>query len=122
MPLAHRDIEVLKYIRRHVSGVSKEMLLKKFSSRFPILDILEKLYNLNLINHDCILPRNSSGFIIGEIPLTALYSIRELGIELDRLKWFNSEYVLSHIVIPIVLSVISTLITLFLTNVLFLFQ
>lgn len=123
MLLAHRDIKVLKYIRRHKSGISKEKLLKKFSSKLPILDILEKLCNLDLICHNYTFPRNSSGYIIGEVPLTALYSISELGIiELDRLKWFDTEYVLSHIVIPIVLAIISTLITLFLTNTLALFQ
>lgn len=123
MLLAHRDIKVLKYIRRHKSGVSKEKLLKRFSSRLPILHILEKLCKLDLIHHDCRLPQALSGYIIGEIPLTTLYSISELGIiELDRLKWFDTEYVLSHIVIPIVLAIISTLITLFLTNALALFR
>ncbi len=123
MPLSHRDIKVLKYIRRHKSGISKEKLLKKFSSKLPILVILEKLCNLELICHNYTFPRNPSGFIIGEVPPTALYSIRELGIiELDRLNWFDAEYIVSHIVIPIVLAIISTLITLFLTNALTLFR
>lgn len=54
------------------------------------------------------------------IPEDALISLTKSGIEeVERHQWFDAEYVLSHILVPIAVSVIATLITLCATALLF---
>lgn len=116
MIITKLEIKVLKYVYSK-KMVSFAQLSKKFSR---ISDLQNKLYQL--VYHSYLEQVGGYRTNYGEpIPITeqTCFRIKPEGLVLVESKqWFNAEYVLSHICIPILLSVISTLITLCLSHVL----
>lgn len=120
MILTKTEIKILKFVYAHES-VSFKSLCKKFSENLNLTDTLQQL----VFQHYLIQIGGQQNNCGDPIPITSetLFTMDSLGSsEVERRQWFNTEYVISHIAVPILLAVISTLITLFLTNVLSLFQ
>lgn len=116
MVITKKELKILKFIASKKSA-SYEQLIHRFSKYQDLENTLEQLvYNAYL--------EQIGGYRTnyGEpIPITqeTTFCLRPNGLVLVESKqWFNAEYVLSHICIPIVLSVISTLLTIFLSRVL----
>lgn len=115
--LTKYDLKILRCIfRRKRTGISKAKLNRKFKDS---QNNIHALTSLGYISHDYDFPRDPNGFPIGDIPDSAIYNIENSGIaEVEARQWFDFEYVISHIVVPIVLAIITTLITLFLSTLL----
>lgn len=116
MQITKHEIKVLKYIyAKHL--VSFAQLSKHFHKIPNLSDMLEQL-----VYHSYIEQIGGYRTNYGEpIPILSetTFRIRPDGaVIVEGKQWFNAEYVLSHICIPILLSVISTLITLCLSHVL----
>ena len=113
MPVLKSDLKILKYISRHKS-VSRNQLC----SKFPSIRV-DLLSDERYIRHDYIFPRNPSGFPIGDIPGSAMYSLTDAGrAEVEQHQWFDAQFVLLQIALPIVIAILTTLITVFLTTLL----
>jgi hypothetical protein len=92
------DIKILKYVSKH-PGVTRTEIEKKFGS-------LARFENLFM-----------SDYIRGEGEgADSRFFVADMGrAELETRKWFTGSYVIRSILIPIALSIISTLITIFLS-------
>lgn len=115
MELKKSEIKIVKYVKSHPNHTYTDIYKK-----FPEF-------------RECYLRLKNGQFIKATDPYetlrgneykdldnpTIIQIDRNGEIFLDSRNWFSSEYIVSHIVIPIILAVISTLITLFLTNTLF---
>lgn len=113
--LTKYDLKILQYLYRS-KKVSAAKLRKHFHKQ-P--DRIEALHNLGYIERDYEIPANKNGFRVGSVPDSALYWLSDLGMcEAESHQWFGTEYVVSHILVPIILSIISTLLTIFLSSVL----
>lgn len=112
--LTKYDLKIMRYLNRHKrSGISRINLLRKFKGA---QDNIDRLTSLGYISHDYDFPKDPDGFPIGEVPCSAIYHIENRGVaEVESRQWFHLEYVISHIAIPIVIAIITTLITLFLS-------
>lgn len=109
--LTKYDLKIMRYLNQHKrSGISRTKLLRRFKGA---QDNVDRLANFGYISHDYVFPKDPSGFRIGDVPGSAIYHIENSGIaEVESRQWFDLEYVISHIVVPIVLAIITTLITL----------
>lgn len=108
------DIKILKHIYRNRNNVTRGKLLKKFK-KLPITDRLSNLESASYITHDHFYARKPDGF---RVPLSddTSYTLTDLGIsEVEKHQWFNWQFFLLQIVLPIVIAIISTLITIFLS-------
>lgn len=116
MIITKLEIKVLKYVYSK-KVVSFAQLSKHFSKLPELKDMLEQL-----VYHSYLEQVGGYRTNYGEpVPITdaTSFRIRPDGAALVESKqWFNAEYILSHICIPILLSIISTLITLCLSHVL----
>ncbi len=107
------DLRILSYINRHRNGVTRAKLLKHFKRNPERVDLL---CNLQYISNNYESERDNDGFVIGSIPDSAIYHIKDTGvIEVEAHQWFDFRFVLLQIVLPIVIAIITTLITIFLT-------
>lgn len=111
MVITKYSLHILRYLYRQKS-VSHFNLSKKFKGpRFQqtLDDLIRNCYIIQI-----------GGFIneYGE-PIPAhddtLFKLSDLGIaEVESKQWFNTQFVLTQIVLPIIIAVITTLITIFL--------
>lgn len=116
MHLTSKSQKILKYIYRHKSGVTRIKLIKKFHC-IPTQNEIDKLVALGYISHDYTFQKDSAGFPIGEIPDTAIYTINDSGIvEVEKQKWFNTQYVVTNIFVPIVIALLTYTLTYFLSK------
>ena len=101
------ELKMLRDIYRH-------------SSR-PLLYLNERYDRETVVTlFDCGMICTGNINYLDGIPDDALISLTKAGIEdVEQHQWFDAEYVLSHILVPIVVSVIATLITLCATALLF---
>lgn len=115
MELKKSEIKIIKYVNNH-SGRTYTEIFKKFPE-------FKECYHRLETNH-FIKSEDPNDNLMGneykdlENP-TIIRIDRNGEIFLQSQKWFTSEYVTSHILVPILLAIISTLITLFLTNMLY---
>lgn len=108
------ELKILKYVYTKKS-VSYKKLNKKFSKKPQFSETLTALAH----HHYLIQVGGSHTKYGAPIPFMSdtLFAIDSLGTaEVESKQWFDAEYVVSHIIIPIVLAIISTLITLFLSS------
>jgi hypothetical protein len=117
MELTVKSQKILKYIYRHnKSGVSRKKLINKFHCSYEHNEI-DKLTNTGYISHDYIFPTDSSGFHIGNVPDTALYSLNESGIcEVESHRYLTIENIIRDLIVPIIVGVSSAVITSFILN------
>lgn len=110
--LQKSDLKILRYLYPH-KVVKLSTLRRKFSRTPKQLDIL---INLDYIITDYTRPTDSCGFPIGDFPPETLYYLSNIGIVgVEDHQWFDWQFVVRNIVLPIALSVISTLLTIFLS-------
>lgn len=116
MIITKYELKILKYIH-HKRTISYKKLSKKMSGNPDFSETLEAL-----VCHQYLVQVGGSHNIYGEpIPFApdTMFTLAPLGTaEVESHQWFDTEYVISHVIIPVILAVISTLITLFLSNVL----
>ena len=114
MIITKADMKILKFVYSNHS-VSFGRLKQKFSKRFDLSDSLEILvYNKYLTQIG-----GSQDNMGNPIPITdeTIFTMDSIGAaEVESKQWFNTEYVVSHILVPIILAVLSTLLTLILTS------
>ncbi|GEM_PF-1589145 len=110
------ETKLLKYVYKRKT-VSYKSLERKFSKYQNLHESIE-----SLVYHHYLIQVGGHQSNLGKpIPITdeTLFSMDSLGSSIVESKqWFDTEYVVSHIIVPIVLAVISTLLTLLLTSVL----
>ncbi len=123
--LNKKSFRILKYIYRHKS-VSRKQLLKKFS-KIDAASLLDGVL-AQYVFVDNYYTYEKGGFTYHKICDSSTYSLNADGesyVEshqwfnaeyVESHQWFNAEYVVSHILVPTILAIITTLITLTLTN------
>lgn len=113
MKLNKREIKVLKFIRRkHL--VKKYILDGRYGS-----STVRKLEAGGFIRCDYHSVQDDEGFEKFPAPLDAPCCLSDSGIiEVESHDWFNLDYILRNIFLPIVVGVASSLITLALSHVL----
>lgn len=110
--LQKSDIKILRYLY-HKKTSTLSSLQRKFSKKLSRLKFL--------IGHDYIVtnyvrPSDPAGFPVGEYPPETIYFLSHAGIvEVENRQWFDWQFVLRNIILPIILAVISTLLTIFLS-------
>ncbi len=110
--LQKSDFIILRYLYRH-KNTSLLKLRRKFAKKRQQLD---NLIGRDYIVTDYLLPKDPDGFPIGEYPPKAIYYLSNKAIvEVENRQWFDWQFVLRNIVLPIVLAIISTLLTIFLS-------
>lgn len=108
--LSKSDLKILRYISRRKHGVTRGKLLKLTKSSANPID---SLCNMGYIQHDYVFPRDKSGFPIGSMPDSAIYQLTKAGkIEVESHEWFNLQYVISQILVPIVIALLTCALTL----------
>lgn len=107
--LTKRKLRILRYIHKKKS-VSYSSMTRKFKKKMIAPDELEQLVRENFI-----IQVGGSQTNLGEpIPITSdtIFQLDESGIvEVEKLQFFNAEYVFSSLIIPILVGVISSVIT-----------
>lgn len=116
MIITKNELKIMKYIFSKKSA-SYAQLLHRFPKRNDLVNTLEQLvYNQYLEQVGGYRTNYGEPIQINE---QTIFKLKPSGLALVESKqWFNAEYVLSHICIPILISVISTLITIVLAGVL----
>lgn len=114
MLIIKKHLKILRYIYK-----KKTVSYKKVKKHFRCISDLEQLMDVLVFNGYITKtdehPRDFGEYT--EITDSTLFQLNTAGIvEIERHQWFDSEYVVSHIVIPIVIAVLSTLITIFLSQ------
>lgn len=108
MLLPKHQRKILKYIYR------KPRTRKKLLKHFRKLDIEKELLLLNDARYISYKPhpaKDSQGYPCEEISLDAIYKIENAGrIDVESSQFFDAEYFLSHILIPIIVGVLSSVI------------
>lgn len=113
--LQKSDIKILRYLYRRKTA-TLDFLRHKYANKRKQLD---QLISCKYITTDYVRPRNASGYPIGEYPPEAIYHLSNIGIvEVEKRQWFDWEFVVRNIVLPVILAVISTLLTIFLSSLL----
>lgn len=111
MVIIKKHIKILNYIHRHRDN-SHALLLSKFNPR----DI-EALTSSQYISCDFQFESDADGFNKGVISPYANYTVTHLGIsEIEKHQWFDLQYFSTHIVVPIVIAIITTLLTIAITS------
>lgn len=114
MMLNKKSFRILQYIYRHKS-VSRKQLLKKFS-KIDAASLLDGVL-AQYVFVDNYYTYEKGGFTYHKICDSSTYSLNADGESyVESHQWFNAEYVVSHILVPTILAIITTLITLTLTN------
>lgn len=107
-----KDIKILKYISKKKS-VTRKILIQKFSDP-PARNRIALLTNNKYIRCN----KHSHGT---PLPDNATYTLTDAGIcEVENRKWFNWQFIVKELLCPTIVSaivsVITTLITLFLAG------
>lgn len=113
MVITKSELKILKFVYSKKS-VSFRTLRKKFRKCINLKDTLE-----SLVYHHYLLQvggcRNHYGDPIPIVDET-LFTMESLGsAEVESKQWFNGQFVLTQILLPIVIAIITTLLTLFLS-------
>lgn len=112
--LNKKSFRILQYIYRHKS-VSRKQLLKKFY-KVDVASLLDGIL-APYVFVDNYYTYEKDGFTYNKICDSSTYSLNADGESyIESHQWFNAEYVVSHILVPTILAIITTLITLTLTN------
>lgn len=111
MTITKHSLHILRYLY-HQKSVSYSKLIKKFKEpelQETLGDLIRSRYIIQI-----------GGFInnYGEpIPILddTLLKLGDLGVaEVESKQWFNTQFVLTQIILPIIIAIITTLITIFL--------
>lgn len=114
MQLTKNTVRILRYLYRRKSGVTYIELKSKFGES-KILELIHSKY----ITHHYVYHKDSNGFPIGDISNETLCFITDIGIlEVEQRQWFDGKFVLTQIFLPIVIAIITTLLTLYLSTLL----
>ena len=114
------ELKILKAVKHQ--SVSYVSLCEKYPSE-SVNKLLGNKY-LTMDEYEDYVQADSFGFAReGDAPLpvpyTVMVHITRLGLEeIDRHEWFDLKFIVKNAVIPIIVSIITTLITLFLKGVL----
>lgn len=112
--LNKKSFRILQYIYRHKS-ISRKQLLKKFY-KVDVASLLDGILAPYVFVDDYY-TYEKDGFTYNKICDSSTYSLNADGESyIESHQWFNAEYVVSHILVPTILAIITTLITLTLTN------
>lgn len=114
MTITKSDLKILRYIYRHRKSVRRDALLKKFSN-----DRISQLLGVKYISCDKKFITSQSGYALQTIPPDAIVTLTDLGVsEVESRQWFDLQYFVTHILLPVVIGVLSSVITTVLTRVL----
>lgn len=112
MEITKYKIKILKYLNRRPNGTAYSVLNSKFGKSY-IQDLIHAKY----ITHNFEFPTDPNGFPIGDISDNTLCFITDSGKAIvENQQWFNGQFVLTQILLPIVIAIITTLLTLFLSS------
>lgn len=102
MSVKKAELKILRYVYRH-----KFVQLETFQKEYPGAAFSNKY--LHISDHRTI---DESGFPVGNYPLNEIVTLTDDGIiEVESRQFFNVEYVLSSLVIPVIVGVSSSIIT-----------
>ena len=112
--LNKKSFRILRYIYHHKS-VTRKQLLKKFS-KIDVASLLDGILSQYVFINNYY-TYEKDGFTYNKICDSTTYSLNADGESyVESHQWFNAEYVVSHILVPTILAIITTLITLTLIN------
>lgn len=116
MQITKEHLRIIRYIYR-----KQPVTYRKIHKHFHRINNLESVMDA-LVFNDYMTRIDEHPADFGEytdITESTLFRLNTAGIvEVEKHQWFDGEYVVSHILIPIILAVISTLITIFLSQML----
>lgn len=108
MNIEKKQLKILNYLYRKPR--KRYQLLKKFK-KIDISNYLNILCDINYLSFYPLPERDSDGFYSGNISDEATYSLTPKGrIEVESNQFFDLEYVISHILVPILVGVSSSVI------------
>ena len=111
MIITKHSLRILRYIYRH-NSVSYSELNKRIKSSTLREDLSDLILNRYIVQIGG--SRNEYGEPLPILENTH-FSLDDLGVaEVESKQWFNLQFVLTQIVLPIIIAIITTLITLFL--------
>ena len=115
MYVTKQHIRAMRWIRRRTAPAYRSVC-KKFGRV-----ILEELIGSGFVQPSYLdVKKDADGFDTEPQPDSIKVRLTNKGLaEVESHDWFNGEYALAHILIPIAIGVASTLLTLFLRGVLF---
>ena len=110
MFITERSVKALKSVYRRPSTYDV------FLSRHGVISFNELLSG-GLISLQNLSVSDSLGFPAAPVPGHSPVSITQAGmIEVESRKWFTSEYVVSHLIVPVVIGVVTGVLTTFLIS------
>ena len=111
MIITKHSLRILRYIYRH-NSVSYSELNKRIKSSTLCEDLSDLILNRYIVQIGGSRNEYGEPFPILE---NTHFSLGDLGVaEVESKQWFNLQFVLTQIVLPIIIAIITTLITLFL--------
>lgn len=103
----HRKILAFVYKHRRVSCLK---IRKHIRDKRDLVEILEKLVTYKYLSVEGDLVRHDGN--VNEISDRSVFEIADLGAkEVEAYQWFDSAFVIRNILLPIALSIITTLLT-----------
>ena len=106
------DLKIFRYIYSK-RAVSLKKLKKHFKSRSDIPDVIRGMLSSDYIT---IVSGIDKSILGGPIPDSCILNLTGKGAAMvEENQWFNGQFVLLQIVLPIVIAIITTLITIFLS-------
>lgn len=109
MIVTKKHLKLLQYVYRK-NIISYSDIMKKFKRNNHIKETTEELLYNNYLScvHGTI---NTDGDLV-ELTDSTLIQLEPLGIaEVEKHQWFDSQYVLSSLIIPVIVGVTSSLVT-----------
>lgn len=108
MNIEKKQLKILNYLYKKPR--KRYQLLKKFK-KIDISNYLNILCDTNYLSFYPLPEKDADGFHSGKISDEATYSLTPKGrIEVESNQFFDLEYVISHILVPIIVGVISSVI------------
>lgn len=109
MIITKKQLALLQYVYRK-NTVPYSSIVKKFKRNNRIKEITEELLYNNYLS--CVHGTIDENGDLVELTDSTLIQLEQLGIaEVEKHQWFNGQYIISSLIVPIVVGVVSSIIT-----------
>lgn len=103
--LTKQQVKLFRKLRR-MNPIPRRKLL-----RIMRQEDIELWQAQGILHCDQMPPVDKSGFAIGDVPISATYTLTDLGYAtVEQYDWFDWQYVVTYIIVPIIIGVASSVI------------
>ena len=110
MELTKFEIKVLKYLRKHPSGISRAKLLCKYQKR-PISDALNHIVSNQYAEPDRVAYIDEHHAVIPSDEETKIIITTKGIVEIEGQQWFDTRFIVTSLLVPIFVGAVSSVIT-----------